>query len=275
MIPKYVTDFFEAHLSLLDLCGNRVLEVGCGYAQLMGLVLDNEPGIHELVGINYPDILVTSPAADTRVLVMDASKMDFDDSSFGVCYSLATFEHIHDFAGTLSEIHRVLKPGGLMIAKWSPIWNGFDGHHYGPTLSDPSHSEIGLPWAHLIFDRESLPAYLEHGEGFSPAEAASATRAIYDSDWLSRRTVNEYEKDIRASGFEVDRLEATPCELGGLMNKIAAKITAGSIDPERVIRFFQHHDEHSLLSYKMLAYLRKPSSQGFGIARGVGSCSDK
>lgn len=258
MIPKYATDFFDAHLAPLDLCGKRVLEVGCGYAQLMRLVLDKHPAIEELVGINYPDIPVPSSAANARVLVMDATKMDFEDCSFDYAYSLATFEHIHDFAGALSEIRRVLKPGGLMIAKWSPIWNGFDGHHYGPTLSDPSHSEIGLPWAHLIFDRESLPAYLEHGEGFLPAEAASATKAIYESDWLSRRTASEYERDIHASGLEVNRLEKTPCELGGLMNKIAAKITDGSIEPERVIRFFQNHDEHSLLSYKMLAYLRKP-----------------
>ena len=259
MIPHYITDFHMAHLAKLDLRAKRVLEVGCGYGQLMELVIDGKPEIEELVGINYPDIPVQRVADNGPVMVMDATKMSFDDASFDLVYSLATFEHIEDFAGALDEISRVLKPGGLLIAKWSPIWNGFDGHHYGPSLSDPRHRAIELPWAHLIFDQDSLPGYLERGEGFSGAESVSATRAIYDSDWLSRRTAAGYERCIEACGLEVDQLEIGRCELGGLLGRVAAKIADGSVEPERVIRFFQRCDERALLSYKFLAYLRKPT----------------
>lgn len=259
MIPQYISDFHEAHLAKLDLRAKRVLEVGCGYGQLMKLVLDGQSGIEELVGINYPDIPAKSVADHGPVMVMDATKMSFEDASFDLVYSLATFEHIEDFADALDEIRRVLKPGGLLIAKWSPIWNGFDGHHYGPSLSDPTHRAIELPWAHLIFDRDSLPGYLERGEGFSRAESASATRAIYDSDWLSRRTAAGYEQGIKACGLEVDRLEIGRCEFGGLLGKVAAKIADGSVEPERVIRYIQRCDERAMLSYKFLAYLRKPT----------------
>jgi ubiquinone/menaquinone biosynthesis C-methylase UbiE len=49
-----------------------------------------------------------------RVLRMDATKMSFPDNQFDVVFSRATFEHLANPAAVVSEIRRVLKPGGVM-----------------------------------------------------------------------------------------------------------------------------------------------------------------
>ena len=50
-----------------------------------------------------------------RVLQMDATKMFFPDNHFDVVFSLCTFEHLPNPAAVVSEIRRVLKPGGVMF----------------------------------------------------------------------------------------------------------------------------------------------------------------
>ncbi len=257
MIPKYVHDFHDEFLADLDLRGMRVLEVGCGYAQLMGLVIQSQPQLAEIVGVNYPDISVEAPSPKARVHVMDAAAMSFEDSSFDLVYSLATFEHVHDFSKTLGEIYRVLKPGGQLIAKWSPLWNSFNGHHYGPTLSGPDHHEIELPWAHLIFDEQTLPGYLIAGEGFFASEASEACSMIYQSDWLNRMTVDDYTDAIDCSAFEVCKFERASCDLGGLLGLVTGKVDAGHVPEQRVSAFIKRTPECQMEHYKMSVILRK------------------
>ena len=50
-----------------------------------------------------------------RVLQMDATKMFFQDNQFDVVFSKNAFEHLPDPAAVVSEIRRVLKPGGVMF----------------------------------------------------------------------------------------------------------------------------------------------------------------
>ena len=52
---------------------------------------------------------------ELRVLQMDAEKMIFPDAHFDVVYSRAVFEHLPDPGAVVSEIRRVLKPGGIMF----------------------------------------------------------------------------------------------------------------------------------------------------------------
>lgn len=257
MIPQYVHDFYNASLADLDLREKRVLEVGCGHAQLMKMVLDGHRQVDQIVGINFPDIPVRSPSAKGRVCVMDAAEMSFEDSSFDYVYSLATFEHVHDFPKTLSEIYRVLKPGGELIAKWSPLWNSFNGHHYGPTLSNPDHHAIELPWAHLIFDEQTLPRYLVDGEGFTVSEADRACSMIYRSDWLNRMTVDDFSAAIGWSSFAHNDVQTTACLLGGLLGRVAKKMNSGVLDAERVLEFIQRTPGSQIMHYKMSVTLRK------------------
>jgi SAM-dependent methyltransferase len=57
---------------------------------------------------------------DLRVLQMDATKMSFPDNEFDVVFSRAVFEHLPNPAAVVSEIRRVLKPGGSYV-----YWSSF------------------------------------------------------------------------------------------------------------------------------------------------------
>lgn len=49
------------------------------------------------------------------VLLADGTQLPFDDESFDVVTSFETLEHLHQRCLFLSELKRVLKPGGLLV----------------------------------------------------------------------------------------------------------------------------------------------------------------
>jgi len=53
----------------------------------------------------------------------------YSDSSFDVVFADNVLEHLNDPAAVFSEIHRVLKPGGLFLAKTPNRW------HYMPIIA--------------------------------------------------------------------------------------------------------------------------------------------
>lgn len=59
-----------------------------------------------------------------------------------------TFEHVDDLAGLLAEIERRLRPGGLLLAGFGPLYRSPRGDHGG--------AEVRLPWGHLIYDETRL-----------------------------------------------------------------------------------------------------------------------
>jgi SAM-dependent methyltransferase len=59
-----------------------------------------------------------------RALIADAGRMPFDDGSFHTVISNCVMEHIPHIDEVLSEVHRVLKPGGrLLTTVPSEYWN--------------------------------------------------------------------------------------------------------------------------------------------------------
>lgn len=57
------------------------------------------------------------PPGQTKngIQCQDVQKLTFPDCSFDVCTSTEVFEHVPDDARGFSEIHRVLKPGGVFV----------------------------------------------------------------------------------------------------------------------------------------------------------------
>jgi SAM-dependent methyltransferase len=188
---------------------------------------------------------------------MDACELTFADESFDLVYSIASFEHIHDLPRALARIRRVLKPGGLLVSVWSPIWNGFNGHHYGSTLSHPDHRDIALPWAHHILSPERMREYLTAGESFSPQEADRAVEFIFDSPWLNRLGYRDYVRILDASPLKRLTMEGVRVDFAGLLRRVEEKITAGYVKPEELIGFFKRTPEEEVLVYKIRAVLRR------------------
>lgn len=95
--------------------GKRVLDIGCGRNKLPGAVgLDQIP---------LPGVDIVSDLSE---------RLPFGDSEFEVVHSNQVLEHVPNMIGLIGEIHRVLKPGGLMFARvpyFRSSWAAIDPTH--------------------------------------------------------------------------------------------------------------------------------------------------
>ena len=99
--------------------GLRVLEIGCG--------LGTDGVRFAKAGADYTGVDLTDAAIELarkrfelsglrgELRVSDAENLDFADESFDLVYSHGVLHHTPDIAHAVSEIHRVLKPGGRAI----------------------------------------------------------------------------------------------------------------------------------------------------------------
>ena len=97
--------------------GMRVLDAGCGSGHVMALLAERFAEVR-FVGVDLSEDMVekarrtASPYANVSVRQGDVQRLHFDAASFDSAISLASIKHWPDQARGLSEIHRVLKPGG-------------------------------------------------------------------------------------------------------------------------------------------------------------------
>ena len=91
--------------------GRDALEVGCG----TGLILKELDRVaSRAVGIDLsPGMLQQAAARDLEVLVASATALPFADASFDFACSFKVLAHIEAIELALSEIGRVLRPGGV------------------------------------------------------------------------------------------------------------------------------------------------------------------
>lgn len=65
----------------------------------------------------------------TRLCAADAMRLPFQEASFDLVIALDILEHLPDDAAALCEVHRVLKPGGRILATvpaYPSLWSGHD-----------------------------------------------------------------------------------------------------------------------------------------------------
>ena len=107
---------FDAVIPFAQLRDKDVLEIGVGqgtHAQLLA------PRCKSFTGIDLTGAAVEMVASRFRlfklpgtILQMDAEQMAFADNSFDYVWSWGVIHHSADTQRVLSEIHRVLRPGG-------------------------------------------------------------------------------------------------------------------------------------------------------------------
>ena len=110
--------------------GDRVVDIGCGpgfhVAELAEMV--GESG--QIIGVDVSDAMLASAAkrtadrANVEFRSGDAVDLPVSDSSVDGAIAVQVYEYVHDVAAALTEVLRVLKPGGrlaIVDVDWSTV----------------------------------------------------------------------------------------------------------------------------------------------------------
>jgi SAM-dependent methyltransferase len=140
VIASYRAVGRDSRATILDLLGSawsfegtRVLDFGCGSGKVMRHFLP-EAECCELWGCDIDERSIDWINAELHPPLHafcngEAPPLDQPPASFDLVWSVSVFTHLTDhWAGWLSELHRVLKPGGLAIISFLggamyEVWN--------------------------------------------------------------------------------------------------------------------------------------------------------
>lgn len=174
-------------MSKIDWRGKRMLEVGAGIGT-DARTLIGKGAVYTGINIDRGSTEASSRALRVfalsgEVLERDATALDFPDGSFDAVYSFGVLQHIPRADKAVAEIHRILKPGGELLAM---LYNRSSINYAVEImfLRKLGLRLLRLPGAitvleQLGFPREKLERhrqlFLERG-------------AMSDQEWLSRNT---------------------------------------------------------------------------------------
>ena len=130
-LKKSIKDFLFSHAVCFK---GVVLDVGCGEMPYKKEILGSCPGVEKYLGLdldnNYADRGVTPD------LVWDGTKIPLPDSAIHCAFATEVLEHCPEPGATLSEIQRVLKPGGAFLFTVPYLWPlhevPYDFYRYTP-----------------------------------------------------------------------------------------------------------------------------------------------
>ncbi len=126
----------ERVIMALKYAKGKVLDVGCG-ANNFVRSYGNGTGV---------DVY---PWEGVDVVVKDAAKLPFGDSSFDTVSYLACLNHIPNRAAALNEAYRLLRPNGLLlITMIPPLWGRFI--HWIRFRNDPDHKDRDIDHDHEL-----------------------------------------------------------------------------------------------------------------------------
>lgn len=123
------------------------LEVGC-WDGMVCAALQNSGKV--TTGVDTRDTGFDDRARSVGVNLrcMDAEALDIPDNAFDVAFSYDTFEHFKHPDRVLTELIRVVRPGGLLWVEFGPLYlSAFGAHLY---------RIIPVPYCHILWSEEVL-----------------------------------------------------------------------------------------------------------------------
>ncbi len=161
----------------------RILDVGCGMGGSVRHLARRWPKTSQVTGVTISKAQTARAAVLARlqkvnngvVMECDALKMGFDDNSFDIVYTIEAEMHMPDKQRFVSEMARVLKPGGVLILA---CWNVRDTRNAPLSKDEAAHVRLLVEeWCHAKFT--SIPDYVD-------ILKANGLTAITAEDWAAR-----------------------------------------------------------------------------------------
>lgn len=158
--PRALRDSRELFSALLSVRagGGDFLDLGCGPRDQVAAA--------EHCGFRYVGVDLSHHSAD---LLADAHALPFAARSFDVVFSYAVLEHLHNPFLALTEVHRVLRPGGHFVGTVSqgePFHDSF--FHHTPWGLASATSFAGLSIERLWPSMDTLRSLSQMGHYSRP-----------------------------------------------------------------------------------------------------------
>jgi ubiquinone/menaquinone biosynthesis C-methylase UbiE len=117
----YHVKLIREHLG--NLRGKRVLDVGCGKGRFARVLREAEPDA-EIWGLDISEAMLKFVPEGIATRAGSMTELPFADAFFDGAYATESLEHAVEIARALSEICRVVKPGGriAIIDKNADQW---------------------------------------------------------------------------------------------------------------------------------------------------------
>ncbi|MEW6202383.1 MAG: class I SAM-dependent methyltransferase [bacterium] len=121
----YLNELMEFNLHIDE----RILEIGVGQGVDHSMFTRNGADTYG-IDLTFKHLEITGKRFDflglkPKLTQADAEQLPFRDNSFDLVYSWGVIHHVPDMQSVINEIHRVLKPGGKVIAMFyhkNSIW---------------------------------------------------------------------------------------------------------------------------------------------------------
>lgn len=195
---------FSNFINCFDIKDKKVLEIGGSIPEYLVQSVKKWVSIDPLNG--------NSKSNNYVYLKGRAQHVPYPDEYFDFIFSCNCFHHISNFNDALSEMHRVLKPNGIVYSAFGPIWSAPDGCHlenipFGDGTINFWEEKIVPDWFHLVYSFKELNTILQ--SSISKEKAYAVAEYIFFSNWINRMSIFDYETSFKNSSFEILELSGS------------------------------------------------------------------
>ena len=160
--------------------GERILDVGCGPGFYVTELLDRVGPDGSVVGVDgSPQMIAvaqrrTAGRDNVEFHLADALALPVGDEEFDAAVSVQVLEYVADATTALTEMHRVVRPGGRVVV-WDVDWSTLSWHTNHPDRMERILRVWDTHLTHRSLPRTLAPRLRE--AGFENVEAVGHTFA--------------------------------------------------------------------------------------------------
>jgi SAM-dependent methyltransferase len=188
---RMLSGYLERHNVCLH--DRLVLDLGSG---LGGYAVEWQAQGGHVVAL---DLVASSPAikaARIPIVQANAHLLPFVDGIFDIVFCASLIEHVRRPEWLLSEIRRVLRPGGICYLSFPPFYSLRGGHEFSP------FHYLGEKLALVLAQRDrDIPDWLH--EHYGIRSSARSFAETYEGWGLYRVTISQARRWVKQAGFTV------------------------------------------------------------------------